>query len=77
MSAIQHKMELKTDESNLPAYLAITAGVFCIGCSGIFVKIANVEGTVSAFYRLFIAAFAIVPFWVAGRPVWPKLQDMG
>lgn len=70
-------MELKTDESNLPAYLAITAGVFCIGCSGIFVKIANVEGTVSAFYRLFIAAFAIVPFWAAGRPVWPKLQNMG
>lgn len=77
MSTIQHKMDLKTDKSNLSAYLAIAAGVFCIGCSAIFVKIANVEGTVSAFYRLFIAAFVLVPFWAAGRPVWPKLQDMG
>lgn len=65
----------KTDRSNLTAYLSVAAGVVCIGCSAIFVKIANVQGMVSAFYRLFIAALVIVPYWAARRPVWPKRQD--
>jgi drug/metabolite transporter (DMT)-like permease len=65
----------KADRSNLTAYLSVAAGVVCIGCSAIFVKVANVQGMVSAFYRLFIAALVIVPYWAARRPVWPKRQD--
>jgi hypothetical protein len=40
------------------AYLALALGVFCIGTSAIFVKIAAVPGTVSAFYRVFFAGSA-------------------
>jgi len=69
------EMTLETDETNLPAYLAVALGVFCIGSSAIFVKIANVEGVVSAFYRLFFAALVVVPFWVTKRPAWPNRQD--
>jgi drug/metabolite transporter (DMT)-like permease len=67
----------KNAESNLPAYLAVALGVFCIGCSAIFVKIANVEGTVSAFYRLLIATIVVIPVWAVRRPAWPKRQDLG
>jgi drug/metabolite transporter (DMT)-like permease len=38
------------------AYAALACGILCIGCSAIFVKIAAVPGTVSAFYRLLFAA---------------------
>lgn len=84
MDSIQHKktadcyveMKFETNETNLPAYLAVALGVFCIGSSAIFVKIANVEGTVSAFYRLFFAALVVVPFWITRRPAWPNRQDV-
>ena len=43
-----------------PAYLALALGVFCIGTSAIFVKLAGVPGVVSAFYRVFIALLALL-----------------
>jgi drug/metabolite transporter (DMT)-like permease len=50
------------------AYLALAAGVLCIGCSAIFVKLAALPGTASAFYRVFIAGLILVPWWsLAGR----------
>ena len=44
-----------------PAYAALAVGVFCIGTSAIFVKLAGVPGVVSAFYRVFIALLALLP----------------
>jgi drug/metabolite transporter (DMT)-like permease len=63
---------------NLPAYLALALGVFCIGTSAIFVKFANVPGPVSALYRVAIAALVLVPLWLLRRsgppPAWRDLQ---
>jgi drug/metabolite transporter (DMT)-like permease len=50
-----------------PAYLALALGVFCIGTSAIFVKLAGVPGVVSAFYRVFIAMLALLPLGIRGR----------
>jgi drug/metabolite transporter (DMT)-like permease len=61
---------------NGPAYLALVAGVVCIGCSAIFVKFAAVPGTASAFYRVFIAGIILVPWWLLTRPSCPSMQDL-
>jgi drug/metabolite transporter (DMT)-like permease len=47
------------------AWLALAAGIVCIGFSAIFVKLAHVPGPVSAFYRVLIAAVVLVPWWLA------------
>ncbi len=44
--------------------LALLLGTLCIGWSAIFVKLAHVDGVVSAFYRVFIASLVLVPLWV-------------
>jgi drug/metabolite transporter (DMT)-like permease len=49
------------------AYLALALGVFCIGTSAIFVKVASVPGTVSAFYRVFFAGLALLPLRLAQK----------
>jgi hypothetical protein len=43
--------------------LFLLVGVVCIGFSAIFVRLADVPGVVSAFYRVFIASLALVPLW--------------
>lgn len=52
------------------AYAALGSGVLCIGLSAIFVKLAGVSGLVSAFYRVFIAALVLTPWWLLRRPRW-------
>ena len=54
-------------EHPLAAYLALVFGILCIGFSAIFVKLAQVPGPVSAFYRVLIAGVVILPWWLAGR----------
>ena len=49
------------------AYLALTLGVILIGTSAIFVKIANVHGIISAFYRIFFALLALFPLYLVRR----------
>ena len=49
------------------AYPALALGVFCIGTSAIFVKLAGVPGVVSAFYRVFIALLALLPLGLGRR----------
>ena len=61
---------------NLLAYLALVAGVVCIGCSAIFVKLAAVPGTASAFYRVFVAGIILVPWWLLTRPSYPSTRDL-
>jgi drug/metabolite transporter (DMT)-like permease len=57
-----------TKETRL-AYAALACGIVCIGCSAIFVKIAAVPGTVSAFYRLLFAAppLLVASVWYGKR----------
>jgi drug/metabolite transporter (DMT)-like permease len=49
--------------SQLRVYLALALGIVCIALSAIFTRVAGVPGTVSAFYRVAIAAVILaVPF---------------
>jgi drug/metabolite transporter (DMT)-like permease len=63
------------------AYLALALGVICIGTSAIFVKIASVPGTISAFYRVFFAGLALLPMRLFQKkqsfPPWSELRLIG
>lgn len=60
------------------AYLALAFGVICIGTSAIFVKIANLPGLVSAFYRVLIAATALLLLYLfRGEKNLPSPSDWG
>jgi drug/metabolite transporter (DMT)-like permease len=52
-------------QQHLAAWLALAAGIVCIGFSAIFVKLAHVPGPISAFYRVLIAGAVLVPWWLA------------
>lgn len=58
------------------AYVALAIGIVCIGFSAIFVKIADVAGPVSAWYRTAIAAAVVVPWWFLTKRKRPKLKDI-
>jgi drug/metabolite transporter (DMT)-like permease len=49
----------------MAAWFALGVGIVCIGFSAIFVKLANVPGPVSAFYRVSIAGAVLLPWWLA------------
>lgn len=53
-------------DSKIPrtAYLALALGVLFIGTSAIFVKLASVHGSVSAFYRILFAGLALFPLYL-------------
>jgi drug/metabolite transporter (DMT)-like permease len=55
-------------QQHLAAWLALAAGIVCIGFSAIFVKLAHVPGPISAFYRVLIAGAVLVPWWLARGP---------
>lgn len=48
-------------------YLIFYFGILCIGWSAIFVKLADVSGLSSAFYRMFIGSLGILPLWIYRR----------
>lgn len=48
-------------------YAILFTGILCIAWSAIFVKLADVSGLSSAFYRLFIGSLGIIPFWIYYR----------
>ena len=58
------------------AYAALACGILCIGCSALFVKIAAVPGTVSAFYRLLFAAPPLLAAWCWARKPVPARRDL-
>src|SRR5208282_2205599 len=57
----------KTTSRALSAYLALIAGIVCIGWSAIFVRWTDVAGPVSAFYRMLIPAIVLLPTFLLGR----------
>jgi len=63
------------------AYLALALGIFCIGTSAIFVKIASVPGSVSAFYRVLFAGLALLPLRLSQKklssPSWKDIRLIG
>jgi drug/metabolite transporter (DMT)-like permease len=48
-------------------YLALAAGVVCIGWSAIFVRWTDIPGPASAFYRMLIPAVVLLPTWLWDR----------
>jgi drug/metabolite transporter (DMT)-like permease len=48
-------------------YLALVAGIVCIGWSAIFVRWTDMPGPASAFYRMLIPAVMLVPTWLYPR----------
>lgn len=53
-------MNIKTKD----AVLLLTTGVFLISWSAIFVKMAEVDGVTSAFYRMFFGMLFLLPVWL-------------
>jgi drug/metabolite transporter (DMT)-like permease len=51
----------------LGPYLALAAGVVCIGWSAIFVRWTDMPGPASAFYRVLIPAIVLLPTWLLDR----------
>ena len=45
-------------------FLLLLVGVLCISWSAILVKLANISGFGSGFYRLFIGTIGIIPLWL-------------
>ncbi len=45
-------------------FLILFLGILCISWSAIFVKIADVSGLSSAFYRMFIGFLGVLPIWL-------------
>ena len=44
-------------------YLILLFGILCISWSAIFVKLSDVSGLSSAFYRMFIGFLGVLPIW--------------
>ncbi len=54
-------------------YLILLFGILCISWSAIFVKLADVSGLSSAFYRMFIGFIGVLPLWfIRRKPVTDK-----
>ena len=58
------------------AYLALLLGVIALSTSAIFVKIADAPSSVTAFYRLSIAALVLGPFLIFDREKCAELRSL-
>lgn len=45
-------------------YLLLLFGILCISWSAILVKLADISGLGSGFYRMFIGTIGVIPFWL-------------
>ncbi|MFW5706277.1 MAG: DMT family transporter [Bacteroidota bacterium] len=66
----------KLKSSPFFAWFALIFGILCIGFSAIFVKLADVPGSVSTFYRLLFATIAILPIWFYRGIKMPARKDI-
>lgn len=56
--------------------LCLLIGTVCIGFSAIFVRLADIPGVVSAFYRMVIASSALVPLWLVRYHALPDRRTL-
>ncbi len=72
---MQRKAQNVSDQA---AIWRTLAGAFIISFSGVYVKLAHVVPSVSAFYRVFIGAICLTLITVVtGRRVWPGVKNLG
>jgi drug/metabolite transporter (DMT)-like permease len=69
---------LKTDTIKTPlkAYLFLLLGVFCIGWSAIFVKLAHAPALTSGFYRYFFSFLGLLPIWIYKKIKIPDVKTL-
>jgi drug/metabolite transporter (DMT)-like permease len=60
-----------TQNKTLLAYLALGTGILALSFSAMFVRWADAPGPVTAFYRLFLSIFFLLPFFL------PRLKKYG
>lgn len=58
-----------TQNKTLSAYIALGVGIISLSFSAMFVRWADAPGPVTAFYRLFISIFLLLPFFL------PRLRN--
>lgn len=70
---------MKTDTLKTPikAYLFLLLGVFCIGWSAIFVKLAHAPALTSGFYRYFFCFLGLLPIWIYKKIKIPAIKTLG
>ncbi len=56
-------------------YILLFVGVLCISWSAIFVKLSEVTGITTAFYRMFIGSIGVLPIWIYYKN--PKFDRRG
>lgn len=57
-------------------YLILLLGILCISWSAIFVKLADVSGLGSAFYRMFIGFLGVLPIWLFRKRSYTDLKSI-
>ena len=62
-------------DKTLLAYLALGVGIFSLSFSAMFVRWANAPGPVTAFYRLFISIFLLLPFFLTRTKTNPFIKS--
>ncbi|MBM6830285.1 DMT family transporter [Anaerotignum lactatifermentans] len=62
--------------SNLKTYLILFTGVFALSTSAIFARIAKAPSSITAFYRLFLAAAVLTPVLLLHRPSRAELKTI-
>jgi drug/metabolite transporter (DMT)-like permease len=55
---------MNANKPQIRNYLLLLTGIICISWSAILVKLADVTGIASGFYRLFFGTLAIIPVWL-------------
>src|SRR5665647_3001651 len=58
-------------------YLILFFGILCISWSAIFVKLADVSGLSSAFYRMFIGFLGVLPIWLLRKKTVADKKSVG
>lgn len=69
---------MKTDTIKTPikAYLFLLLGIFCIGWSAIFVKLAHAPALTSGFYRYFFCFLGLLPIWIYKKIKIPDVKTL-
>lgn len=68
-------LDFRVSRTFLP-HLCMFIGIFCIGFSAIFVRMASVPGVVSGFFRVFVAWCVLLPLWVIRGAEFPNKRTL-
>lgn len=64
------------DMSKVQSYIFLLLGVFFLATSAVFVNLAQAPSVIIAFYRLFFASIALLPFVLANKKMLKELTSL-